>query len=225
MLTIIIRDNGEPKVTKYTYGLLWNEIKDIPRAQILISKSWLDGLDKMNPKNKFVSFVEADCLVSSGYYHSLIGLMMKHPDYRHIAVLSSSVAVKVWVNRIYGYEFNKDLTDGLIPITEARYRYTYPVQVGYIPGSLIRVGMLRKLLEARNISKRMEENIPRFSLQLSLGFWGQNINNGIGERVYVSPATTYATTDESVNSIIQFYQNRDVENFELLAKTFRQQMI
>ena len=77
MLSVVILDSNEPNVIKLTYENLFKEIKQIPDAELLVSPDWFDALPAIN--NKYVCFVEADCLVSSGYFSSQIGLFQKNP--------------------------------------------------------------------------------------------------------------------------------------------------
>lgn len=224
ILTVIIKDNGEPKVVKYTYTALWNELKGIPGVALIIADSWFQGLQKVNPKTKFVCFVEADCLVSSGYFESLLGLMNKIEDHRHIAVLSPATAVRVWVNRIYGYGFHDKIGDSLVPRLDPKYAMPYPVQAAYIPGALIRLTMLQRYMEEHSLPRDIEVDLQRMSIMLSFGFWLQHVNNGIGERVYVSPNTVYATTEEYVNSIYDIDSN-DFNDIDTLKGMFRSQSI
>ena len=87
MLTVVIRDGGEPRVTQLTYENLWKELKDIPNAELVVLKDWFSAV--ATTKNKYVSLVEPDCLVSSGYFASQLGLLKKDPYFRKLAMLSS----------------------------------------------------------------------------------------------------------------------------------------
>ncbi len=197
MLTCIIKDNGEENVIKLTYENLYKELKDIPDFQLLVQKSWFD---LENVSNKYVCFVEADCLVNSGYFTSQLGLFKKNAFFRKLAMLSSATAVVNWANRFYGYSLGSSYTDGIIPNRDKNSTQPYPVQIGYVPGSIMRVSMLKAVLNSMKASNSWENDLVFLSCQLSLGFWKQ----GDGNRVHINPNATYLTTEESVNDIGHF---------------------
>lgn len=207
MLTVVIKDNGEPNVIKLTYENLWRELRNIPNSKLEVSSSWLDA----DVKSKYVCFVEADCLVSSGYFNSQLGLFQKSPDIRKLAVMGSSTAVNNWGNRIYGYSLGDNYSDGVIPVKEKKATVPYPVQIAYIPGAIIRLTSLKHLLDELKLSNGIENDLIYFSTQLSLGFWrlggggGKNHPQGqSGARVHINPNATYVTTEEYVNDIGKF---------------------
>ncbi len=226
MLTVLIKDNGEKNVVQFTYENLWRELKDSPDSELLVVDDWFDALDIV--KNKFVCFVETDCLVSSGYFASQLGLFKKDDFSKKLAVLSSATAISQWHNKIYGYELrNSDYVKGFVPSRRMKSNKPYAVEVGYIPGSIMRVSMLRRLLDEQTMDEALKEDLVYLSVFLSLGFWSQSLgkNNGgrgtkpvvdrsesLGNRVHINPNATYVTTEESVNNIGQF----DLETSELM---------
>lgn len=212
MLSVIIRDEGEKKVTQLTYENLWRELKDIPDSELLVADDWFDALEIV--KNKYVCFVEADCLVNSGYFQSQIGLFKKDDYSDKLAVLSSATAISQWHNKIYGYEFAfKDYIKGFSPVRSKKSSSPYPVQVAYIPGAIIRVSMLRKYLDQYVPD---DKDLITFSVLLSLGLWDQGkgkskSEGSLGYRVHINPNATYVTTDDHVNEIGQFDLDPTIE--------------
>lgn len=196
MLTVVIKDNGEPKVTQFTYEYLWRELKDIPGSELIICEDWFEGL--VVTKNRYICFVEADCLVSSGYFASQLGLLKKDPYFRKLAMLSSVTSVTHWANRFYGYTVDTKKTNLVRPLREKRSGRVDVVQIGYVPGSIIRVAMLRKLLKQDATLPDTQNDLVKFSALLSLGFWRQ----GDGNRVHLNPNATYVTTEEYVNDLV-----------------------
>lgn len=196
MLTVIIQDSGEENVIKLTYQNLWRELKNITGAELLVG-NWIDELD--NVKNNYVCFVEADCLVSSGYFSSQIGLFKKNPLFRKLGILSSSTGVNNWANRFYGYKLGNNYSEGVIPELTKKSTAVYPVQIGFVPGSIIRMTMLKQALQTLGIGNNPIDLI-KFSTELSLAFWQQ----GDGNRVHLNPNTTYVTTEDYVNDIGSF---------------------
>lgn len=204
MLTVVIKNDGEPRVTQLTYQNLWRELKEIPDAELIVSDDWFNVLPKI--KNKYICFVEADCLVNSGYFSSQLGLFKKNPDFRRLAMLSSAVGVNNWATKFYGYGIEKMWSDGdevkinlphVQPVKEKRSKRVYPVQIGYVPGAVINAAMLREVLPQVDIQY---QDLIYLSTQISLGFWQQ----GDGHRVHINPNTTYVTTEEYVNDLGEF---------------------
>lgn len=220
MLTVVIKNNGEDKVVSMTYANIWKEIKDIPEAELLVEWDWLDALSKT--KNSYICFVEADCLVTSGYFQSQLGLLKKNKHFRKMAVMSSATSVSTWVNKIYGYNIGNSHMDGVIPNKVKKSTQPYTVEVAYIPGAILHVGMLGKLVETLKPAKGWQEDLVYFSTKLSLGFWSQGVGNGgMGNMVYINPNASYCTTEEYVNDIAKIDTDTPEETF----KMFRSQSI
>lgn len=208
MLTVVIRDDGEDAVTRLTYENLWRELKDIPDSKLLTSKDWFSVLPEV--KTTFVCFVESDCLVNSGYFASQLGLFKKNPDFRRLAMLSSSVGVKYWAVKFFGYDVRKIWNEDGVelrlphvePIKEKKSRNVYPVQIGYLPGSIIRTNMLQDL----KADFKECEDLIELSTRVSLAFWrgGDGGDYHQGHRVHINPNTTYVTTEEYVNDLGEF---------------------
>lgn len=211
MVTIVIKNNGEDNVVQLTYQNLWREIKDIPDAELIVSENWFDYVGKT--KNNYMCFVEADCLVNSGYFSSQVGLFKKNPMFRKLAMLSSAVGVNTWSNKFYGYKINQAWSDKetvddkqiqtkntfIEPSRDKKSRAVYPVEIGYVPGAIIRSSMLQQALG--DVGYPNTEDLIHLSEQLSLAFWKQ----GDGNRVHINPNTTYVTTEEYVNDTAQLH--------------------
>ena len=219
MLTVVIKNDGEESVVRLTYHNLWKEIKDIPGAELIIENDWLDAIQKVS--NDFICFVESDCLVTSGYFQSQLGLMKKNKYFRKMAVMSSATSVKIWANKIYGYNVGQSHMDGVIPNKVKKSTSPYPVEIAYIPGAIVRVSMLGRLLEEMKPVPGWQSDLVYFSTQLSLGFWSQGVGNGIGNMVYINPNASYATTEDYVNDISRI----DTDLPEQTFKMFRSQSI
>lgn len=221
MITCIIKHNGEPNVIKFTYQALYRELKDIPGSDILVYPTWMEGLQFVNEKHRFVCFVESDCMVNSGYFSSLVGLLEKEPDKRHIAAMASATAVKVWVNKFYGYKISHRFRDHILPNREPISRSPYPIQIAYMPGAIIRLTMLRRFLDTHELPENIEDNLQQFSLRLSLGLWADGWGNGIGSRIYLNPNTTYATTENYVNEVLDFDPKAESDNMDAITDMFK----
>lgn len=213
MLTVVIKDSGEDRVTQLTYENLWRELKDIPDSELLVLKNWSDGLEGI--MNKYICFVEADCLVNSGYFTSQLGLLKKDTYFRKLAMLSGVTGVNNWANRFYGYRIDAGHGGKVTPILQKGSSAVNPVQIGYFPGSIIRVKMLRNTLKLlQDYEKKGKDDLVKLSTDISLAFWRQ----GDGNRVHLNPNAVYVTTEEYVNDLGRF----DVDIKDLAGKFDRE---
>lgn len=207
MLSIILRRNDEPKVVHLTQENLQKELRSVVGAELLVEDDWVNGVFKA--RNDFVCLVEADCLVSSGYFSSLMGLFRKNHEYSKLAMMASSVGVNNWANRVFGYElgreerhFDDQPVDSiertvLKAIENKRSSQPYPVQAAFMPGAIIRTNVIRRLLE-KDDSIMREDDLIKLSADLSFAFWSQ------GRRVYINPNSTYVSTILSLKEPANF---------------------
>lgn len=206
MISVIIFDNHEPKVIELTYENLYREIKNIEGSQLLVSDDWFKALNQV--KNDYVCFVESDCLVNSGYFSSMMGLITKNTHLRKLGIFGTAVGVNNFANRFYGYRLDEKFepigkTDSG-KVIEAKIRYIepvrdkkstapYPVQMAYVPGAILRVSMVKDAIKRLDFPFAPQTNLTRFSAMLSLSFWEH------GARVHINPNATYVTTEDYVN--------------------------
>lgn len=220
MITVIIRNDGEDSVTQMTYEGIWKELKDIPGSEIIISENWFDYLSKI--KNKYVCFVEADCLVSPGYFVEQIKEFRINPG-RKISMLTSKTAVERWNNCFYGYFIEYKFTQDVVPVRDKKSNKAYPIQVGYLPGAIIRLSMLNDALKELNVDNSWKNDLVYLSSELSLAFWRQGANGDSkkvqnGNPVYINPSVTYVTTEDYVNDIGKF----ELDTFDLQDKFIKE---
>lgn len=210
MISVIILNKGEDNVVKLTYENLWRELKDIPDTELLVSEDWMDYLPKI--KNRYVCFVEPDCLVSSGYFTSLLGHIKKNSaELNKLGMFSATTAVNNWAVRFYGYDFGDEFTDQLVPNKAKKLirKPFYAVQVAYAPGALLKLDFLKTILAE---SKLSTDNLVNMSAQLSTSFWKHNW------QVFVVPGVTYVTTENYVNDICDY----ELQDKELINKFKRE---
>jgi hypothetical protein len=209
VVTVLISKNDEPKVYEYTKILLEKESFPLGSSVALVD-NWAQGLEDC--KTEYVCFVEPDCLVSSGYFSSLAGLVKSNPKYTKLAMLSSATAVKYWPNRFFGYEY-----DGckLAPVKNKKSNSFYRVRVGYAPGALIRTSIIKEVVK-KNKNILDDFDLVKMSVGLSLAFWSR----GDGCPVYVNPITTYVTNCEDVG-----VDNEIKREFADLVKMFERELI
>jgi hypothetical protein len=215
MITVVIKNNDEPNVIQLTYENLWKELKDINGSEMFIEKHWVDAVKKV--KNKFICFVESDCLVSEGYFSKLLDVFDGNPHYQKLSMVSASVGVNAWDNKFYGYSLGNNYTNRIVPNTKRKNSSHYAVQVGYVPGSVMRTFSLKDVLDKNKFAKKTEDNLVDFSVKLSLGFWNRE-----DCRIQINTKPTYITTEEYVNDTSDY---EDSANLTKLKKMFAREEI
>lgn len=200
MLSVVILDGGEPNVTQLTFENLYKELKDIYGSELLIKDKWFE-LDDI--KNRYVCFVEPDCLVSEGFFKAQLEGLNTKGYARQIGIMSSATSVCYWNNKIYGYKTDIDLM-GVMPNREQKSFSPFTVQVAYIPGSIIRLSMLKTCMKDLEI-KVLHKDLVFLSYELSMAFWRRSSGSqGKGYRIYLNPKNSYLTTEDYVNDIGKF---------------------
>lgn len=204
MLTVIIPRTEEPTVIQLTQENLQRELSTINGAELLVCDSWEEGVKKA--RNIFVSLVEPDCVVSSGYYASNLGLFRKNMNFKKLGMVSSCVGVNNFGVRVYGYHIDrvwseptevngKQLQVSSNKVTAVRQKTSnglYPVQIGFLPGAIIRHNILHEyLVKTKRLDKR---DLVKMSTDLSLYMWDRN------RRIHMNPNTTYVSTDTSLDN-------------------------
>ncbi len=150
----------------------------------MVEASWGAGLKKV--KTDFVCLLEPDCLVSSGYFMSLAGLLSGPSRMNKVAMITSGTCVKYWPIKHYGYSFNGT---ELEPVVFPKSTEPYNVRVGFVPGALIRMSTLKNVMKDIDF---VGMDVMALSVHLSLAFW----NYGGGCQVMVNPGTSYVTNDD-----------------------------
>lgn len=215
MVSVIIKSCGEPSVTQFTFEHLYKELKDITGSELLIKDEW----NILDIKNRFVCFVESDCLVSEGYFRKQIeAFNLLSP---RVVILTSSTAVKYWDNKIYGYALSAEYGSSVLPNRKQKTSRPYPVQIGYIPGAIMRTSSLKRLFLPQDTDK----DLVYYSSQISLHAWDRGItvdakhpDGQLGTQVYINPQSTYVTTEDYVNDMGKFDQAVEGQLMTLFTK-------
>lgn len=197
MLTIIIKRSQEPTVIQMTYEDIARQAHSINGAEILVEDSWTEGLRKV--RTPMVCLVEADCVLSAHYLSSNFGLMNQHVTkggkgggYNRLAMISSCLGIKRFDDRIYNYELkkvkDKDMKYHQIqPEREKRSTSLYHVQVGFVPGAIMRM----RSLDIDSLPWD-SKNLVEMSTIVSFHLWNT------GRRIQLNPNTTYVSGDEYI---------------------------
>lgn len=195
MITIIIKRNDEPKVIQMTQEIIMRELGAINGAEMLLEDRWTDGLKKV--RTPFVCLVEADCVLSSNYLSSNFGLMKKLTTtengkgggYTKLAVLASCLGIKDYGNRVYNYNLEQVQDKNLTyyqprPFRDKRSTTIYPVQIGFIPGAVMRMSSIKDSIDALPWDGK---DLVEMSTAVCFHLWNTN------RRVQVNPNTTYVS--------------------------------
>lgn len=199
MLSVIIKNTNEPNVVRLTYDNFCRDLLSVKDStELIVADTWETGYAQS--KGNFVSFVEPDCLVSSGFYSSNFSLFKKNDHYRKLAMVGSSVGVDDWGNRIYNYKLGQ-VTAGdddlsvtywrLQPERRKKGQGLYPVQVSFFPGAIFRRTAIDDIV--REIGLK-DDDLVRLSTKICFYLWGNN------RRLLINPNTTYVTTDRRVEN-------------------------
>lgn len=198
MLTVVIaKQRVEQTVIDLTEQNLKRELKSVNNSELLITEGWSEGIGKC--QTEFICLVEPDCLVSSGYFASQVGLFKKNPMYRQLGIMSSSTSVVNWATKIYGFDLADFQTSGVFPVKEKVSTAPYRIPIAYIPGSIIRLSTLRRVLDSNRKDHiigsglmKLSADLTYFSTMLSLAFWRQE------SHICINPNASYCTTEAYV---------------------------
>ena len=196
MITAIIRRRQEPTVVQMTEESVLRALADVNGSELLLVDNWEDGIKQA--RTPFICLLEDDCELSSNYFSSNVNLFLKNSFYRKLAMVSSCVGIKRFDNRIYNYEFAKNKTETedleiidwmVTPSTKKSASGLYHVQVGFVPGAIIR----RSAIEGVKLPWG-KPHLVEMSAEISLYFWNT------GRRVQVNPNTTYVSTEDYLDT-------------------------
>lgn len=224
MLTTVIRRNGNPDDIQMTLKNITGEMWAIKNSDILIEDSWVEGLRKT--KTPYVCLMEADCTLSGSYIASNLGLMTKDNHsktkgtggYLKRAMLSSCLGYKSFANRIYNYELELvRSSDGSVsvadwqiqPCRDKRSTTPYHVQVGFVPGAIIRISSIKDIIDSFDWQ---EPNLVKLSTRLSFYLWNTN------RRIQINPNTTYVSNEPYLENPPAFKYDRPDKAFNIFVK-------
>lgn len=172
-------------------------------AELIRADSWQEGLDKS--KGQYVCFLEGRFALSDDYFHNLLDVFLDQPSFRKMAMVTPSLAKVHWNDkRIYGYSVQQNLT--VSPTSNRNSSSTYSIEIGYIPGAIIRKAVLTEL------PMFFGDNPLSDSIYLSLRFWNS------GQRCLLNPRVTYFTDAEDVDGQSKVARETDVSKLLVLFK-------
>ena len=139
----------------------------------IIINNWQDGLAEST--GQFICFLEAESDYRSGLFiRGLLNMLIK-PSFRKLSMVSAAVEELARDRTIWGYKCD-DTPHAVIKLSGG---CSHPVQVGYIPGSIIRRSALDGIL--------LDLNGPvlQNSIDFSIALWSK------GLRVHLDPQMVY----------------------------------
>jgi len=232
MLTVVIKRSDDPRVIQLTQKEMSKQLWSINGAEVLLEDSWNLGLRKV--RTPYVCLVEADCTLSANYFMANYGIMRDtHAIHgggnTKVAMLSSCLGVRDFGNRIYNFELdvvkvpvigNRTSEGERVQVREWHVRpvrnklelKTYPVQIGFVPGSIIRMTSIRDLIDD---SVWEYKDLVRMSTAVSFYFWDTN------RRLLLNSNTTYVSADKKMENPPLF----DVKVPDKVAHIFQQELI
>lgn len=206
MISVIIKRSDEPKVIQMTQADLVKQLSSLAGAEIILEDTWSEGLKRV--RTPYVSLVEPDCVFSSSYYSSNVGLMKKAHEktdphkwgggggYQKLAMIASCLGVRDFGNRIYNFELgqvqdiNVNKVTGkawhIVPTRTKLNMKLYHVQVGFVPGAVIRMSAIKDIIEDELWDG---DDLVKLSTAVSFYLWDT------GRRIQLNPNTTYVSTD------------------------------
>lgn len=214
MITIIIKRTDEPTVIQMTQADLSRQLGAINGAEVILEDTWTEGLKKV--RTPYVCLVEPDCVFSANYFASNVGLIKKAHEHtvpnkwgggggnQKLAMIASCLGVRDFGNRIYNYELKKiklpgeDMIDGkeleirewhIQPKRDKLNMKLYHVQVGFVPGAVIRMSAIKDIIE-----DELWDGIDLVKLSTALSFYLWDT----GRRIQLNPNTTYVSTDKNL---------------------------
>lgn len=149
--------------------------------EIIIAPDWRTGY--LGTKGEFVCFMERDATLSKGYFKELLKVYRENPTFRKLAMVTPTLGVNAWETKIYGYLLT---STSVMPSRIKSSSEGYLIQVGFIPGAIIRRSALGKVAP-------QDEDVLTESVNVSVYFWNH------GQRVLIHPGVTYVSTYEKLD--------------------------
>ncbi len=141
-------------------------------SEVIIA-NWKEGFEQSS--GQFIYFLEKDSDYRGGLFiRGLIDMVIKS-SFRKLAMVCPVVEELGRDRSVYGYKCD----DGVTTVLKRPGDYIYPIQIGYIPGSIIR----RSALEA-NLPD-LDGTTLQNSVEFSIALWSK------GLRIHLDPGMTY----------------------------------
>lgn len=173
MLTVVI-PTGE--YAAFAEKICRRELKGMDH-EIIQADNWDEGLGRA--KGEFISFLEPQSRVSKNYFKKNLRVFTSQPLFRKLVMVASSVDVPESAHKIYGYLLSLEGTyPNILPSRIQSSSEPYGIQVGYVPGAILRRNMIPHGL--------FFDDPVASSVKISLSLWEK------GWRLLLNPNTVYS---------------------------------
>lgn len=204
LLSVII-----PEADKKTHALCKAELRGLD-YEIISTTGWNDGIK--HASGEFVSLIEPGADLTSGYFWDNLRIFTSQPSFRKLAMVSSAVSNLTWETTIYGYLLSTaGSKPSVMPSHIQSSSQPYAIQVGYIPGSIIR------RIVAENM--KLSDDMLFDSVRLSLSLWAA------GSRCFLNPDTVYLDNSDRKIQFPVSYDGELPPEISNLMQMFRREMI
>lgn len=177
--------------------------------EVIRAANWQDGL--LQAQGEFVSFLEPRSRVSRNYFKKNMKIFTSQPLFRKLVMVASSVNLPDSKHNIYGYLLSLEGSEpSLLPSRIMSSREPYSIQIGYIPGAILRRSVLQGSL--------FVDDPVETSIRVSLDFWQR------GWRLLINPNTVYSPRLEDRIDLPRHVDNLP-DNVKDLAVQFKREMI
>lgn len=157
-----------------------------------------DYLTWKDAKSEFITFVPPGHQVSDGYFNELLSVFSDRPLFRKLSMVSPSIDIK-GESPVFGWLVSPT---SIMPSRIRSSSEPYAVQIGYLPGAIIKKTALERLQP--NFSTADLDN----SINISLELWDSGLRCFIhpkvaieGERRLGLPIKYQPQVDEKVKKI------------------------
>lgn len=175
MLTVVI-PTGEH--SEFAEKICRRELKGMDH-EVIQADNWDEGLGRA--KGEFISFLEPQSRVSKNYFKKNLRVFTSQPLFRKLVMVASSVDVPESAHNIYGYLLSLEGTQSnILPSRIKSSTEPYGIQVGYIPGAILRRNMIPQGL--------FFDDPVASSVKISLELWQR------GWRLLLNPNTIYSSS-------------------------------
>ncbi len=202
-LTVVIPKSQEGDLT---YEWAKRELAEIDH-EIIMPLRWSAGLGRA--KGEYICFLEKDCVLAPRYFASLMDQFVDKPSFRKLAMVSPALGINSYNRLLYGYRVRgRDVYPSLVPSSTSPYQ----IQIGYVPGSIIRRSAIGAL------SPRAQDAVTD-SVNMSLYLWSN------GQRVIIVPTTLYISTDVNLDSPYWFRRSHNIHDMAKVIQQFKREEI
>lgn len=184
MIDIIITTNEALPRT-----VLQIALKGLKGIHIIEASTFQSGLKQAT--HEYVCLIN-NGLVDSQHFKQNLTVFLDQPKFKKLAMVSTAIADSTLAHRYYGYSLQ---AEGLTPVEKPSSSKPYALQIGYLPGAILR----RSSVE--HVAQYLTGSLMQDSYQISIDFWLT------GKRCYINPNITYIDLSNDFEEPIAFLKD------------------